>query len=77
MRNKRILKIIKHYGYQKQIEKLKEESAEFLEDPCVSEIADIYNVVTGIYYASKSVRDMAKSKQIRTLERIRTIPDYF
>ena len=48
-----------------------------LGDALRPEIADIYNVVTGIYYASKAVRDMAKSKQIRTLERIRTIPDYF
>ena len=77
MRNRRIKKIVQHFGVTRQIEKLKEEAKEFLEDPNSSEIADIYNVVVGIHDSSRPVRDMAKSKQIRTLERIRTIPDYF
>jgi len=77
MRNRKIKKIVDHFGIVRQREKLKEECREFLKDPNNSEIADIYNVVVGIHDECHSIRNIAKQKQDRTLYRIKTIPDYF
>ena len=77
MRNRKIKKIVNHFGITRQREKLKEECKEFLADPNNFEIADIYNVVVGLHDACNSIQNIAKQKQDRTLHRIKTIPDYF
>ena len=77
MNNDKIHAIISHFGKVRQIEKLKEECREFLEDPNNSEIADLYNVVVGIHSVDEEVQQIAVEKQDRTLLKIRTVPNYF
>ena len=64
--------IMDHFGMEEQIKKLREECLEFLESGEDEEIADVYNVVTGIVNNSPRLQSIAMDKQLRTIDRIET-----
>lgn len=68
----KLRKIMKYFGMKRQLDKLREESEEYLEsdyDP--SEVADIFVVVSQVYLHSPVVRGIVEQKIERTLERIK------
>ena len=69
--------IYNHFGEKVQFKKLAEECAEYLkayhkkdELNMLDEAGDVYNVARGIYINNDVIRDTAKVKIERTLERI-------